>query len=792
MTAVAAALLLLASPGIGAPRCAARLVASDFPDPRLARAADRHFRSGGSPLRLSLDGALKPGGYALEVRADGASVAASDAEGAFRGLVEAARRCRGGRLAPGSARGSPAYPWRGVLEGFYGRPWSWAERRDMAEWMSRRRMNLLVIAPKDDPGLREEWRRPMGKEEREELSRLAAWSRERFVEVAWTLSPGLDLDGAAGADRDAASAKLEAAAAAGVRKLILAFDDVEPSRAQVRFADRLLAGLAPRLPGVEWTFVPAQYWGEAAPSPYLSRVARQLDSRFNVGWTGGQVLARRIGRAEAGRFREYARHRLVLGDNYPVQDRLWGAGRLHWGPLTGREPGLEEFHAAYVANASPLAAASRLPLATAAEYAWAPRDYDPAAAWGRALAEAGSEQMARFAAYNASSWLAPAGPPGLSGRLEALAPGSPEPELRGELRALSRLRRGLDAELASDPALRAQLEPWAAKLETLATAALAAIELDAKPGDVRLARDFSESAARADALPAVVGGQALDRFVHRTAARLAGLAPPDLRPHRERVAALCAGERGAELLLSASLDRLVAGVALVESAGGDRGWLWRDALPWAGLLSDAAERARTSLDGKGPGPLTRGIEERAWRWSARRHFVALAASRTLLEDWFLRAEGNPARALPWTLRAWLAVARRRSPSSLPVALDAALEAERRGDPAPLRSLLEELASLPVRVRARLPGQLAEEGMSWLDKVGDYGRLGLLALAGGGGRAGSPEWEEARYRLRSSNGLELMLELKLELDALASWARSPKGRRPACPEYRLPADPRDML
>ncbi|HEY4397239.1 MAG TPA: beta-N-acetylglucosaminidase domain-containing protein, partial [Acidimicrobiia bacterium] len=42
-------------------------------------------------------------------------------------------------------------PLRGVIEGFYGRPWSLTDRLEMIEFLAERGMNAYVYAPKSDP-----------------------------------------------------------------------------------------------------------------------------------------------------------------------------------------------------------------------------------------------------------------------------------------------------------------------------------------------------------------------------------------------------------------------------------------------------------------------------------------------------------------------------------------------------------------------------------------------------------------------------------------------------------------
>lgn len=46
----------------------------------------------------------------------------------------------------------------GVIEGFYGRPWSCDQRKDLFQQMQEFGFNCYVYAPKDDAKHRAEWR----------------------------------------------------------------------------------------------------------------------------------------------------------------------------------------------------------------------------------------------------------------------------------------------------------------------------------------------------------------------------------------------------------------------------------------------------------------------------------------------------------------------------------------------------------------------------------------------------------------------------------------------------------
>jgi hyaluronoglucosaminidase len=127
--------------------------------------------SAGALGALSLAGpaGLAAEGYVLGIGrgADGQArvvLAGVDPTGTFyaaqtlRQLVVA----QGGRhWLPGvSIRDWPATPLRGVVEGFYGPPWSTADRLSQLDFLASTKQNVYVYSPKDDPYLRAQWRQP--------------------------------------------------------------------------------------------------------------------------------------------------------------------------------------------------------------------------------------------------------------------------------------------------------------------------------------------------------------------------------------------------------------------------------------------------------------------------------------------------------------------------------------------------------------------------------------------------------------------------------------------------------
>jgi hypothetical protein len=101
-----------------------------------------------------------------------------------------------------------------------------------------------------------------------------------------------------------------------------------------------------------------------------------------VFWTGDAVRGK-VSRRAAETFQGIAKHRVILWDNYPVNDDY---ATMNLGPVTGLDAGLGEVLDGYICN--PMCKQNeidRIPLATCADYAYNPRAYDPLRSVGQAI-----------------------------------------------------------------------------------------------------------------------------------------------------------------------------------------------------------------------------------------------------------------------------------------------------------------------------------------------------------------------------------------------------------------------
>jgi hyaluronoglucosaminidase len=264
---------------------------------------------------------------------------------------------------------------RGLIEGFYGAPWSWEARLDVMAWCHERGMTHYLYAPKDDPRHREQWREPYVADELAAFERLVA---SETLEVGFGISPGLTMDYDDPSDRASLATKVDALLDVGVRLVCLALDDIPPRPGLGEEHARLTTWLREHLDQrAELVLVPTEYTGTTA-TPYLDALAGGVPTDVPIAWTGATVVCDAIGTEQAeARAAALGGRPPLIWDNYPVNDALM-ADRLFLGPLRGRAPGLAQVCSGYVANPMVQPRASKLPLASIAAYL---RGDDPQRIW---------------------------------------------------------------------------------------------------------------------------------------------------------------------------------------------------------------------------------------------------------------------------------------------------------------------------------------------------------------------------------------------------------------------------
>ncbi len=287
---------------------------------------------------------------------------------------------------------------RGVIEGFYGRPWTWTERESMIDFLGAHGYNLYIYAPKDDPIHRDRWMEPYLPEELELFEALADRAGKLGVEFVFAISP-LKFFYSSAEQLETLWGKLTAVYERGIRSFALFVDDMpdkfhhqedESKFASIAHAQAWLVNtLYARLEGLGGVkrvfFCPTEYCGKMR-SPYLETIGAEIRREVEIFWTGPEVCSQYLKTEDAKVISETLRRPVLYWDNYPVND-----GAMQWTPhirpVRGRDADLWQVAKGIVANAALQPENSKLPLATYGDYLNDPEGYDPERSWSDALLE---------------------------------------------------------------------------------------------------------------------------------------------------------------------------------------------------------------------------------------------------------------------------------------------------------------------------------------------------------------------------------------------------------------------
>ncbi|KAM8706923.1 hypothetical protein ACLKA7_011083 [Drosophila subpalustris] len=240
----------------------------------------------------------------------------------------------------------------GVIEGFYGRPWTTEQRKDLFRKLKKLGMDSYMYAPKDDYKHRAYWRELYTVEEADHLSSLISAAKEAGIVFYYALSPGLDMTYSSQKEIATLKRKLDQVSQFGCEAYALLFDDIESelskadkevfqtfANAQVSVTNEIFTHLS----GPKFLFCPTQYCASRAvpsvvDSEYLNTLGSKLNNEIDILWTGDKVISKIITIESVREITEILRRPPVIWDNLHAND--YDQKRVFLGPYTGRSPEL--------------------------------------------------------------------------------------------------------------------------------------------------------------------------------------------------------------------------------------------------------------------------------------------------------------------------------------------------------------------------------------------------------------------------------------------------------------------
>jgi len=351
----------------------------------------------------------KPEGYFLKIEKDRIIIAGADERGAYYGVQTLAQLLTLNKLPLAEITDYPDIPYRGVVEGFYGTPWSHEARIRQLEFYGRNKMNVYLYGPKDDPyHSTPNWRKPYPSQEAEQLKILVDKASENNVIFYWAIHPGQDIRWNE-EDRSLLLQKFESMYQLGVRGFAVFFDDISGEGTKADKQAELLNYLDNHFVKVKKDVAPLIVCPTEYNKPwvnleggYLPTLGEKLNESIQIMWTGDKVVTV-IDKATLDFVNPILKRKAYIWWNFPVSDYV--RDYLLLGPVYGNGIDIKDDMSAFVSNPMEHAEASKISLYSVADYTWNMERYDSDASWKRAIKDLmplHAEYLETFAAHNSA------------------------------------------------------------------------------------------------------------------------------------------------------------------------------------------------------------------------------------------------------------------------------------------------------------------------------------------------------------------------------------------------------
>ncbi|MDC0325685.1 protein O-GlcNAcase, partial [bacterium] len=282
----------------------------------------------------------------------------------------------------------------GVIEGFYGTPWTLSERLMVLDRMAAWNLNTYLYAPKDDLKQRLLWREDYTTQELEVLKDLIDACRSRGIRFVYALSPGLDIAYAQDAEFDCLKRRLDQILKLGGSDFALLFDDIpdvmrEEDRnrfgsfalAQSHVTNVVYHWLQKITPSNDrFLFCPTPYCGRMqrgglGGEHYLEQIGKTLDPEIEIFWTGPEIVSSLITMDHIGALTQILRRPPMIWDNLHAND--YDGHRFYCGPYSGRPMEMRQAVSGIMHNPNNEAPLNFVPWKTLSDYLHAAEDWIP-------------------------------------------------------------------------------------------------------------------------------------------------------------------------------------------------------------------------------------------------------------------------------------------------------------------------------------------------------------------------------------------------------------------------------
>jgi hyaluronoglucosaminidase len=232
----------------------------------------------------------------------------------------------------------------GVIEGFFGKPWSCESRLSGADFLRDSGFQFYIYAPKSEAFLRRRWHEPMPPETLQHLSGLGARCRQNRIAFGVGLTPfEIYLNYEASA-QTALRAKVAQINQLGTDILCILFDDMRGDvRGLAEIQTRVVSDICNWSSAESFIVCPTYYSHDqrlarefgAPPKDYLRDLGRFLDPRIDFFWTGEKIISDEYSAAHLADVAADIGRKPFIWDNYSANDSRARTKFLFLDPAAG-------------------------------------------------------------------------------------------------------------------------------------------------------------------------------------------------------------------------------------------------------------------------------------------------------------------------------------------------------------------------------------------------------------------------------------------------------------------------
>ncbi|CAA0119509.1 Protein O-GlcNAcase [Halioglobus japonicus] len=247
----------------------------------------------------------------------------------------------------------------GVIEGYYGREWSFDTRLAYADYLAEAGLNTCIYCPKGDLYLRSRWQEAWPDTQWRELLQLSAAYKQRGINWGVGLSPVELYRNYGVCERDQLRRKVAQLAELDAPVIAILFDDMpgDLDALAARQAE-IVADVCQWLPAVRTLVCPTYYsfdpvlerYFGAMPKDYWPQLGRELPAEADLFWTGNKVCSEAITVQDIDAIVQQLARPVILWDNYPVNDGAVRSNFLYTSRLSHRSPDMRPLLSGHLCN----------------------------------------------------------------------------------------------------------------------------------------------------------------------------------------------------------------------------------------------------------------------------------------------------------------------------------------------------------------------------------------------------------------------------------------------------------